>query len=479
MSWKSAHRRFHSLRFRLGIWHFGLLAATTIAVFAAVFLSLRTMLTAHLDEQLVAEAEEWDRIFEIGGLPAMRIEFESEIFSYGGKHVFCRLFGPDSTTLLTSDLTAWGSVPEPPRTFIASGAAGARGAVLESLRLPGRESDVRTVYYKNASGHLFQFARSRQAIDDLMERFRWFAIAGALVLILAGSTFWYWLAKRSLAGLNSVTEGVRHVTLGDLTRRIEGINTGDEIEELARAFNHMQDRVQDLVGELRNVSINVAHDLRTPLTRIRGVAEACLTGDHESGETSEALAVVVEESDRLMEVINTMLTISEAESGLVDYAATTADLTSIVGRAVELFQPVAEDKGLTLDAVLPEGPTRIPGESSRIERVVANLIDNAIKFTPPGGQVTVRLFAQDDRVVIDVRDTGIGIPEGEIPKVFQRFYRGDAQRTSAGSGLGLAYVASIVRAHGGEVSVKSTLGQQTVVTVSFGKARTDPIPTPE
>ena len=467
MSWKNVRKRFQTLRIRLALWLVGMLTCISSVVFVLVYFALDSRLVGNRDAELVSEIEEWSHLNSASGLPALKVEFDSEVASFGGQRVFCRIYGPDHTLRLSSDMSAWKGLPPPPRNFVASGAVGPGGALLESLRLPGRKYGIRTVYMKDEAGNLYQLGMSEEDIEAVLEPFPTIAVLGVIALIFAGGGCVYVLSTRSLAGLRRITDSVMHVTRGDFSRRVQVGSGATEIDELARTFNLMQDRIQALIEELRDVSMNIAHDLRSPLTRIRGVAEAALTGKEAPDDYLEVLGVVVEESDRMVGVINTMLEIAEAESGLINYSAGVTDLSAVIHDAVELFRAVAENKGLSLEASCPERRICIRGDESRLQRVVANLIENAIKYTPPGGRVSVRDFSQNGRIVIEVLDTGIGISEDEIPRVFNRFYRGDASRSSPGHGLGLSFVASIVRAHGGDVTVKSVVGRQTLFTVSF------------
>ena len=300
-----------------------------------------------------------------------------------------------------------------------------------------------------------------------MERYRVFFVLASVVMLMVGSGVGFTMARRAMLGVERIAAAVERVTQGDFSRRVAASGEGEEIEGLARAFNHMQDRIRDLIAELRDVTNSIAHDLRSPLTRIRGLAETTLTGGHGLPDCREALGGVVEETDRLIGMINTMFAIAEADSGGVDYTVHTADLTAIISRAVELLQPVAEEGRITLTANLPDGTLRVAGDTSMLQRVVANLLGNAIKYTPAGGRVTVRLHQRADRAVIEVVDTGVGIPGQDLPRVFDRFFRGDESRSTPGNGLGLSYARSIVRAHGGDVTAESVPRQYTTFRVSL------------
>jgi signal transduction histidine kinase len=210
--------------------------------------------------------------------------------------------------------------------------------------------------------------------------------------------------------------------------------------------------------------------LRTPLTHLRGAAEIALAGPPDLDRYREALADCVEEADRVLVMLNTLMDISEAESGAMQLRREPVRLEEVVGRAVDLYRDVAEAKGVTLSPGKPD-PTTVDddiiviGDRTRLEQVAANLIDNAVKYTPAGGRVDVTVGREAGQVVLSVRDTGVGIRPDELPRIWDRLFRGDASRSERGLGLGLSLVRAIVEAHDGMVEVQSEPGKGSTFTV--------------
>jgi signal transduction histidine kinase len=285
--------------------------------------------------------------------------------------------------------------------------------------------------------------------------------------VLAALAGWF-IARRAVSGIEAVTRTARQIADGALEKRVPSLPGQDEINRLATAFNEMIDRIQALVSGIREMNDHIAHDLKSPVTRIRGLAEVTLTTDRSLSGFETMAASTVEECDRLLDMINTMLVISETEAGVQRLQPEALDMAAVVREACELFEPFAEDKNVGLSCIAPDRAV-IQGEIGKIQRMVSNLIDNAVKYTPSGGSVALILAEETDHVRLEVSDTGIGISETDLPHVFERFYRCDRSRSEPGSGLGLSLVKAIVLFHGGEIAVDSAPGRGTHIRILLPK----------
>ena len=287
-----------------------------------------------------------------------------------------------------------------------------------------------------------------------------------VLIALAGG---FVVTQSAIAPIRRLTRAVaRIISTGRTDERVplSGDGTDDAIDQLTRLFNAMLDKIEGLVTAMRGALDNVSHDLRTPLTRLRGTAEMALASPPDIDRYREALADCVEESDRVLVMLNTLMDISEAESGAMHLRREPVRLAGVVAHAVDLYRDVADAKGVTLTARTADDVV-VTADGTRLEQVAANLIDNAVKYTPAGGRVDVEVLRDGDRARLRVRDNGIGIPPNELPRIWDRLFRGDTSRTERGLGLGLSLVKAVVEAHGGTVEVESQPGQGSVFTVSL------------
>jgi signal transduction histidine kinase len=228
----------------------------------------------------------------------------------------------------------------------------------------------------------------------------------------------------------------------------------------------MLDRIQSLLKSMKEINDNIAHDLRSPLARIRGIAEMSLLKEKSTDAYRDMAASTIEECDTLISMINTMLDITEAEAGVNGVQLEEFELVELIREACELFRPIAEEKQIKLKTSLPESLTMM-SDRKKMQRIVTNLLENAIKYTAEGGMVAVSAAAQDEEVRIDFDDTGVGISENDLPHIFERFYRCDRSRSQGGVGLGLSLVKAYTESINGTIHVESTLNQCSRFTLRF------------
>jgi heavy metal sensor kinase len=421
---------------RLALWYATLFVSGAIAIVFVTYYLTATSL-AQRDQQIIrGKLGDYAAAYQRGGVRVLAATVRAEQ-QVAPERLFVRVLDRGVESVVLSNPEGWD----------------ASKLEIVSAQLP--------------DGTLVQVGKSTEARDDLLARFRaTLGIVTLLIVVIALSGGW--LATQSaMFPIRRLSQAVqRIIRTGRTDARVPLAGTGDALDELTSLFNAMLDKIEGLVTAMRGALDNVSHDLRTPLTRLRGTAELALASPPNVERYREALADCVEESDRVLVMLNTLMDISEAESGTLQLHREMVALADVVARAVDLYREVADAKGVTLEADAPADVV-VVADRTRLEQVAANLIDNAVKYTPPGGRVNVEVRRAEDAAILRVRDTGPGIPADELPRIFDRLFRGDTSRAERGLGLGLSLVKAIVEAHGGTVDVISEPGQGSVFTVSL------------
>jgi heavy metal sensor kinase len=302
----------------------------------------------------------------------------------------------------------------------------------------------------------------------VLERFTVSYFTLTPVMILCSCLLGWVLAGRALRPVDDVSRAARRISGENLSLRIGLRGAGDELDELIGAFNHMMERLESSFEQIRRFSADVSHELRTPITAIRGQLEVALLTARSQEQYRDAVVNAMQDIERLSQIVRALLLLAQAESGHVALRKTPLDLAALVRDIVEQFEIPADGAQLKLTAELP-GRCTAAVDRIQIERLVSNLLSNAVQYTPAGGEVSVQLARHGDQVELTVADTGRGISPDHLPHIFDRFYRapGEGEDPQRGIGLGLSFVAWIVRAHGGTVDVSSEPGKGSRFTVRF------------
>ncbi len=300
--------------------------------------------------------------------------------------------------------------------------------------------------FQLGQGFLLLVARDIHDRTQLVSLFTTMLPWSVGLLLLFGLAGGYLLSHNFLARLDIINRTSREIMAGDLSRRVPVTPAGDEFDDLAGHLNRMLDRIERLMAGMREVSDNVAHDLRTPLNRLRNRLESAVAHETPDSEAGRDIACAVEETDGLIATFNALLLIAEAEAGSVRESKEAADLSPIVEGVGDLYGPVADENGVSL--LVNYGTNAvIKGNRNLLTQAVANLVDNAIKYTPKGGTVSVTLESDRGGYAVVVADNGPGIPQTDRARVVERFVRLESSRNSPGTGLGLSLVAAVARLH--------------------------------
>jgi signal transduction histidine kinase len=318
--------------------------------------------------------------------------------------------------------------------------------------------DYSIASYQWTSGWQLQVGRlmdSRAVLLAPLRRAFGVVGAGALLLSFGVGIVLAWRATQPLRAVSDTAR--RIIETGDLAARVPGPNGTGELAVLVHQLNALLDKNADHVRVLRETLDNLAHDLRTPLTRLRGTAELAIQDTGDPAEARTALAGCVDETDRLLHLLETLLDISAAEAGALKLNRNRLDLRTLTERAADLYREVAEEKRIAITLDQPAA-VELSADAVRLGQVVNNLLDNALKYTPAGGSVVLSLRRETGAAILTVTDNGPGVSPGERDAIFRRLYRSDTSRSQRGLGLGLSMVKAIVEAHGGTVTVGDAPG---------------------
>lgn len=450
-----------SLRFRLTLWNtvliFVLLLANLLAVREGLGWALSRVMDTFLQEELTLAT---DYVNRLDGRPnELRDELNRQAASHQRRHLFVQLLDGRGAVV-------WSSKWSPSDDVLPAGAA--------AFDAPATSGEFRFICREviRPDGSLLtvRVGCSLERYRSELEHFTCTLLEVALLLLLVAPVGGYLLALRATRPVARIIATTARLNPTHLDERLPIRGTGDELDRLSVTINSFLDRIAAYLRQSREFTANAAHELRSPLTAVQSSLEIALNVDRTTEEYKEVLSVLLEECGQMRVLVNQLLLLSEGDAGRLRAHPGPVRLDQLVSRSAEMFRAVAEAAGVELAAHRLE-PVVIQGDGHRLWQMVNNLIDNAVKFTPAGGRVSLSLALGGDgrECVLEVADTGTGIAPQDLPHIFERFYQGDKARDrkapSRGLGLGLSICQAVVQAHGGTIEVASTPGRGTTFTV--------------
>ena len=452
-----------SLRFRLVAWYAGLLTGCFVLIGAAAYVVLQHSLVSTLRETQSRRAR------QIGQFLLEEIPLQSEArlgdqiddrYAPNFNDRFVRVTRGDGGLLYVS---------RPPKdrkfdpTAVPLAAGSARGETVRQVQLPdGRKMLVaaREVQTPGGARYLVETGALMDEMQSHLRRWLMFLLVVLPVvtaLAVGGGSL---LVKRALSPVDRIAASAERISSQNLSERLPVARTGDELERLSIALNHMIQRLDEAFQYSRRFMADASHELRTPLTVLRGELESCIQEPTPAPEWRERLASALEEVERLAGIVEGLFAISRLDAGEAAAEWVKLDLARLAAATADQMSLLAEDKNIQVTCAATE-PVWVEGDQARLKQVVVNLLDNAIKYTLNGGVVGLTVNANHSKAVLEVTDNGIGIPAEALPRVFDRFFRVDKARSRelGGAGLGLSIVKSICTAHHGHVEASSLPGQ--------------------
>jgi heavy metal sensor kinase len=448
-----------SIQFRIGAWYAGLLAVLLAVLGGFIYFTLHRYLENNLQETLTKEAQTisdalLSKVSETGDDYVVQ-EIEEHFAPRTNNH-FVRVTRGNGSVLYQS------GEPEN-RRFDPSRIREARLDGPPSWTVDtmptGRRVYVYSTTYANSHGTRYSVQAGASdcqinlALTNLLA-----SLAIVLPLIVGVSVVGgYLLMRRPLRPLHEIAAIAEQITSRNLNERLSESQTGDEIEQLTKALNRMMSRLEESFHHVHRFSADVSHEIRTPLAVLRAELEDLIQSADLTSESRNSVASALEEAERLSRVAEQLLEMTRLEAGEMLAASSRVNFSDLTQNAVDQMRLLTEEKQIQLRFESSE-PVHVIADPVRLRQVVVNLVDNAIKYTPAGGTISVSNLRLDGKAVLDVSDTGIGIPHESLPYLFERFYRVDGARSRhlGGTGLGLAIVKSICTAFGGSVTVHST-----------------------
>lgn len=452
MSFERIKRGLRSAGFRLNLWHATLFTISSLALFALVY-ALLVWALAHKDEEAVsAQRDEYTAVYKEAGPRGLERWVKEREATRELQSFFVLVTTPGGRRILLLASKEWVKFDEVRLgPFILESREGA-------LRIP--ENDRRDLVFASPArlpdGNVIVVGWKSDSRETLLEPVRKiFALALAPIVLIGFAVGWL-LSWRAMQPVREIVTAVsKIVETRELGARAPTRGTNDEMDELAVLFNRMLDQNQRLIEAMNHSLDNVAHDLRTPLARLRGTAEMALRESSDEASSKEALADCVEETDRVLAMLKALMDVAEAESGAMKLDLKSTDMTAILEELAEAYEFVGEEKGVVIECEFSRDPCRLEVDAVRMRQALANLLDNAVKYSIADSPVWVSARLGNEALEVNVRNRGEPIVKEEQERIFDRLYRGDKSRSQKGLGLGLSLVKAVIEAHGGEVVVRS------------------------
>lgn len=474
------NRLLNSVRFKLVLRY---VSISTIGI-GILFLSVRNRFKSFIEEKStqhiveILNSFDWlDTISSFDHLNEITNEFNYRAIPAGIENVFYILFDSHGKAVATSDFSYWETSGRLTIQEVWNNCSFPQNhdkiylnrswnhAYLKKFSLSKSQEIVQigATYLEN--NHVFVFGRC--ASDDISfyrQLMRTIGIGSVLISILCFLVL-YSLIHKVFKDIYEITHSVDRIEKGNQNKEVTLMSSGSELQDLAGSFNAMIDKINMYMYEMEGLSNDITHDLRSPVASIRSISETSLISEYNENEHKQAFEKIIEKSDHLISMINTILDIAQIESTRQYASFEKLDISEIIEDAYEFYLNVAEEKRISLVLILEEKELYVSGNRAHLQRAVSNIIDNAIKFTPADGKVSISAYKTNKKIIFEIIDDGIGIEPIYQQKIFAKFFQVDSSRKVGGNGLGLSFLLAVITKHGGKILVKSKINEGTTLII--------------
>lgn len=446
----------HSYTARLALLYAAIFSGSTLIIFYFFYLFTASYMTEQMDNTIQAEIQGLAERYNQEGLEGLSKLISERVQRQNATEKSIYLLTNYTLDPIVGNLDRW------PKEAIQKGEwlefeleksnAGVKHlARARIFRLPGR-------YGLLVGRDIYQLIQVKKRIIQAL-------IWGLAIMVLLAVIGGLLLSRRTVRKIELINETAHSIMSGDLSQRIKLSKRNDDFDQLSRNLNNMLDRIQTLMEDIRRVSDNIAHDLKTPLARLKQKLEEAVKANDAGPVTNENLEQSIREADLLLSTFNALLRIARIEVGQAKSNFNPIDFHNLLSDIVEFYEPLAEDKNQVIKCTLNQHVESY-GDRDMLFQVLANLLENSIKYTPKSGVIEVSLAEKEDKIIIIIADNGPGIPKDEREKVFQRFYRLDQSRTTSGNGLGLSLVLAVIKMHQGKIDLQDNHpGLKNIITI--------------
>ncbi|MEA1910286.1 MAG: ATP-binding protein [Spirochaetota bacterium] len=459
---KKIKNSFKKIHFRLALIFSLIFIISSGILFAFSFLFLYNSMNNSEEDETKRRLLNYWALFQSSGIDLVIREIDKESFLYGDQPFFARIADKENTTLFLRYPEAWSEylLEEieniPVKNFD------------KTLIIQSENSDnvlkAYTVYLSD--DYFLQIGISTARSSHLLTLYRRNFIFLLLVLVLPGFGLGIFFSRRFLSPIRNFNSTLKEIiATGDFSKRIPERGVDDDMEEISILFNQMLKRIETLIVQMKGNLDVVAHELRTPMTIFRGYAEQAIRDPENIQAAGVALSASLEQSEKIISMLNTIMDISEAESGTLKLKKENLDLKLLVKSLVEMYEFIAEERNITI--VLNAVECKLEADPIRIRQAIGNILDNAVKYSPDNSIINIDLKIIDQQIILIIQDRGFGITKEDIPFIWDRLYRSPDVKSIPGTGLGLSLVKAVITAHNGFIEIESSIENGSKFTIYF------------